>query len=225
MQQSRRLSLVVTLAAAAASWLPAAEVAILDTGYRILAERHEIDGDSIRLFTAGGGVLEVPASQVLQFEAVASVIVPPVAASPIFEPAAPPKTVDELVHDFAGRNGLPASLIHSVIAAESNYDANAVSHKGAVGLMQLMPGTAAELDVADSTSPEQNIRGGTSYLKRMLDRYQGSSDQIALALAAYNAGPGAVDRHNGVPPYSETRLFVRKVLRRFLDAAAPVANR
>jgi soluble lytic murein transglycosylase-like protein len=130
-----------------------------------------------------------------------------------------------LVDDSAGRNGLPASLIHSVIAAESNYDARAVSPKGAVGLMQLMPGTALELAVTDSTSPEQNIRGGTSYLKLMLDRYQGSPDQIARALAAYNAGPGAVDRHNGVPPYTETRLFVRKVLRRFLEEASPLANR
>jgi len=205
--------------------MPAAEIVMLDTGYSILAERHERIGESVRLYTADGGMLEVPASQVIQFEAVASVTVPPEPASPVPEPASPPKTVDEWVDDFAGRNGLPASLIHSVIAAESNYDANAVSHKGAVGLMQLMPGTAAELDVADSTSPEQNIRGGTSYLKLMLDRYQGSPDQIALALAAYNAGPGAVDRHNGVPPYSETRLFVRKVLRRFLDAAGPVVNR
>lgn len=205
--------------------MPAAEIAILDTGYRILADRHEIVGESVRLYTAGGGMLEVPSSQVLQFEAVASVAIPPVAASPVSEPVAPPKTVDELVDDFAGRNGLPASLIHSVISAESNYDTKAVSPKGAVGLMQLMPGTAAELEVADSTSPEQNIRGGTSYLKLMLDRYQGSPDQIALALAAYNAGSGAVDRYNGVPPYSETRLFVRKVLRRFLESAGPVVNR
>ena len=225
MQQSFRLSLVLALAAAAASSLPAAEIAILDTGYRILADRHEIVGESVRLYTQGGGVLEVPSSQVLQFEAVAQVAVPPEPAGPVSETVAPPKTVDELVDDIAGRNGLPSSLIHSVISAESNYDAKAVSPKGAVGLMQLMPGTAADLDVADSTNPEQNIRGGTSYLKLMLDRYQGAPDQIALALAAYNAGPGAVDRHNGVPPYTETRLFVRKVLRRFLEAAGPVANR
>lgn len=205
--------------------MPAAEVAILDTGYRILAERHEVNGESVRLYTADGGMLEVPASQVIQFEAVAQAVEPATEISPAAEPLPVPKTVSELVDDFAGRNGLPASLIHSVISAESNYDAKAVSPKGAVGLMQLMPGTAAELDVADSTSPEQNIRGGTSYLKLMLDRYQGSPNQIALALAAYNAGPGAVDRHNGVPPYTETRLFVRKVLRRFLESAGPVVSR
>lgn len=225
MQQSFRLSLVLALGAAAASWTPAAEIVMLDTGYRILAERHEVTGDTVRLFTADGGTLDVPASQVIQYETVAQTAEPPKAVPAVSEPRPAPKTVSELVDDFAGRNGLPASLIHSVISAESNYDADAVSHKGAVGLMQLMPGTAAELDVADSTNPEQNIRGGTSYLKLMLDRYQGSPDQIALALAAYNAGPGAVDRHNGVPPYAETRLFVRKVLRRFLEAAGPVVNR
>lgn len=225
MQQTFRPSLVLALGAAAASWMPAAEIVMLDTGYRILAERHERIGDTVRLYTAGGGMLEVPASQVIQFETVVRAEEPPKAIPPASEPLPAPKTVSELVDDFAGRNGLPASLIHSVIAAESNYDATAISPKGAVGLMQLMPGTAAELEVADSTSPEQNIRGGTSYLKLMLDRYHGSPDQIALALAAYNAGPGAVDRHNGVPPYSETRLFVRKVLRRFLEAAGPLVNR
>jgi soluble lytic murein transglycosylase-like protein len=224
MQQPVRLSLVLALAATVAV-MPAAEVAILDTGYRILAERHELAGESVRLYMADGGVLELPASQVLQFESIAPSKVSAPLPDPVSEAAAPPKTVDDLVDDFAGRNGLPASLIHSVISAESNYDAGAISPKGAVGLMQLMPGTALELAVTDSTSPEQNIRGGTSYLKLMLDRYQGSPDQIARALAAYNAGPGAVDRHNGVPPYTETRLFVRKVLRRFLEETSPLANR
>lgn len=225
MQQLVHVSLVLALAATFAPRLPAAEIAVLDTGYHILADRHEMAGESVRLYSAGGGVLELPASQILRFETVAAAPTPSRQAEAAPEPPPPPKTVDELVEDFAGRSGLPASLIHSVIAAESNYDSSAVSPKGAVGLMQLMPATAAELEVADSTSPEENIRGGTSYLKLMLDRYEGSPDQIAKALAAYNAGPGAVDRHNGVPPYGETRLFVRKVLRRFLEEAGPVASR
>jgi hypothetical protein len=97
-------------------------------------------------------------------------------------------------------------------AAESGFDPRAVSPKGALGLMQLMPGTARELGVSDPFDPAQSVRGGARYLRRLLDRFGGRLD---LALAAYNAGPGAVEEHGGVPPYRETREYVRKVIRIF----------
>lgn len=100
-------------------------------------------------------------------------------------------------------------LIYSVIMAESGGKADAISSKGARGLMQLMDSTASEMGVADSLSPHQNIVGGTKYLRQLLDRYNGN---MKLALAAYNAGPGVVSKYNGVPPYSETRRYVEKVL-------------
>ena len=117
--------------------------------------------------------------------------------------------------ELAERERVHPDLIHSVIAAESAGDPSAVSHAGAIGLMQLMPETAAELAV-DPYQADQNVRGGARYLREMLERYAGRDDQLVLALAAYNAGPGAVDRYNGIPPYAETRAYVRRVLERFL---------
>jgi soluble lytic murein transglycosylase len=106
-------------------------------------------------------------------------------------------------------NRLEPALVLAVIAAESAFDPLARSVKGALGLMQLMPETARELGVADPFDPDANVAGGTRYLRRMLDRFGGD---FTLALAAYNAGPSAVDRHGGVPPYPETRSYVERVL-------------
>ncbi len=103
-------------------------------------------------------------------------------------------------------------LLASVVRAESGGNILAVSRTGAQGLMQLMPGTAAELGVADSFRADQNINGGTAYLDALLLRYH---DHLALALAAYNAGPAAVDKYHGVPPYRETRAYVARVIREF----------
>jgi soluble lytic murein transglycosylase-like protein len=106
------------------------------------------------------------------------------------------------------RQGIPPALVKAVIAAESAFDSRAVSRKGAQGLMQLMPATAASLGVADPFEPGQNVAGGTSYLKAMIDRY----GDLSRAIAAYNAGPGAVDRYGGIPPYRETQAYVDRVL-------------
>jgi soluble lytic murein transglycosylase-like protein len=119
-----------------------------------------------------------------------------------------PTRFDALIEAAARRYELPAALIKAVIQVESNFNPMAVSVAGAKGLMQLMDVTAASLGVKDSFDPVQNIEGGAAYLRRLLDRY----GQVPLALAAYNAGPGTVDRYGGIPPYAETQAYVRRVL-------------
>lgn len=109
----------------------------------------------------------------------------------------------------AARNGIDPSLLTGLIRAESNFDPNAGSPAGAQGLAQLMPGTAASLGVTDPLDPVQSIEGGAKYLRQQLDRFGGD---VTKALAAYNAGPGAVERFGGVPPYEETQNYVRRVL-------------
>jgi hypothetical protein len=114
---------------------------------------------------------------------------------------------EELVQEHSQRQSLRPELVRAVIQVESGFDPRATSSKGAMGLMQLMPDTARALGVVNAYDPDENIRGGTRYLRQLLDKF--GSEQ--LALAAYNAGPGAVDRYDGVPPYRETKDYVRKV--------------
>ncbi len=116
--------------------------------------------------------------------------------------------LNQLVQDVSNRHGLAPELLSAVVQVESGGDPQAVSRAGARGLMQLMPDTARLLGVWDSFDPALNLDGGARYLKSMLERYEGDLDK---ALGAYNAGPGAVDRHNGVPPYAETQRYVEKV--------------
>jgi soluble lytic murein transglycosylase-like protein len=114
------------------------------------------------------------------------------------------------VADHAARHALDPDLVRAVIRVESGWNPRAVSRKGAMGLMQLMPATAAEYGVADPFNPTENIRAGVAYLRRLIDRFDGRTE---LALAAYNAGPGAVERyHRTVPPYRETRAYVRRIV-------------
>ena len=116
---------------------------------------------------------------------------------------------DNLIRRAADYHKVSFGLIKAVVHAESAFNARAASRKGALGLMQLMPGTAREMGVREVFNPEQNILGGTRYLKKMLEIY---NEDIRLSLAAYNAGPAAVDRNGGVPPFPETHRFIRKVL-------------
>lgn len=119
---------------------------------------------------------------------------------------------DEIVDQASAAFNLPAKLIKSVIEKESNYNPNAVSPAGASGLMQLMPGTARGLGVKDIFDPAENIFAGSKYLRQMMDRY---GNNIELALAAYNAGPGNVDKYGGIPPFKETQDYVKKVTNTF----------
>jgi soluble lytic murein transglycosylase-like protein len=118
----------------------------------------------------------------------------------------------EMLAHAGDAHNIDTDLLASVVRAESGGQVKAVSRTGAKGLMQLMPGTASEMGVEDAFRPEQNIAGGTAYLDSLLTRYH---DNVALALAAYNAGPGAVDKYHGVPPYRETRAYVARVIREF----------
>jgi soluble lytic murein transglycosylase-like protein len=120
-----------------------------------------------------------------------------------------PQEYEQLIQSSAAKYGVSAALVKAVIQAESGYNPNAVSRAGASGLMQLMPGTAKQLKVADAFNPKQNVDGGVRYLKFLLDTLKGD---VSLALAAYNAGMGKVAKYGGIPPYEETRTYVSRVL-------------
>jgi len=191
--------------------LHAAEQITLKNGYNLLCDHREQEGDRVRLFTSkdGGNFVEVDAAEIASVEAVPD---PPVVPTPAAEPKLSSADVHELIAQAGASHNLDMDLLASVVRAESGGNIHAVSRTGAQGLMQLMPGTAAELGVTDSFRADQNINGGTAYLDALLLRYH---DHLALALAAYNAGPAAVDKYHGVPPYRETRLYVARVIREF----------
>ncbi|HTH53799.1 MAG TPA: lytic transglycosylase domain-containing protein [Edaphobacter sp.] len=197
----------------------AAEHVTLKNGFELDCSRQEIRGDRVRLyFASNGNYLDVAADAVAKVEEVPDP--PPAAALPEESVAKHPGVAAELtpaeMHTMlahaGGEHNIDADLLASVVRAESGGHVRAVSRVGAQGLMQLMPKTAGELGVDDAFQPEQNIAGGTAYLDQLLIRYH---DNVALALAAYNAGPAAVDRYHGVPPYRETRAYVARVIREF----------
>jgi soluble lytic murein transglycosylase-like protein len=197
--------LAALLAIVGSCW--AGESAVLKTGFRIHVDRHETDGRVVRLY-ANGGVMEFPAWRVAGFEPDEEV------AKPAELQTSVPLSAEELITAAANRQGLPADFVRSVVAAESGFRANAVSNKGAIGLMQLMPATARDYG-ANPQDPKQNVEAGTQYLRDLLLKYRDDDDQVRRALAAYNAGPGAVDRYHGIPPYRETLAYVERVLRKY----------
>ncbi len=188
--------------------LAAGEYAVLASGFRLHVERHERDGEMVRLFTSGG-VIELPAAEIRAFEH--EDYSPPPAPVLVAAPAVAAVSPEELVREAAKRYGLPEEFLHSVAAVESGYRPEAISPKGAIGIMQLMPGTAAELN-ADPHDPLQNVDAGARHLRDLLLKYDGG---VYRALAAYNAGAGAVSRYDGIPPYKETQDYVQKVFERY----------
>jgi len=198
----------------------AGEYAVLQNGFRIHAQRHELNGTSVRLFT-DSGTMDLPSGNVSAFEQEEytppppAPPAPPPAIVPVAKAIAPPPTPLELLQEAASKHGLRPEFVRSVAMAESALKTNAVSPKGALGLMQLMPGTAADLGV-DPKDPKQNAEAGARYLRSLLEKYKNSPDPVRLALAAYNAGPAAVDRYRNIPPFRETQAYVERVLRQYL---------
>jgi len=236
-----RLFRPITVAAVLlATQLPAlgAELAVLRNGFTIRFERREQTGNTTRLYT-GSGYVDIASDQIASFEAEEAPVPAPAepaavsASLPSATPATPALTsasiakvsspavsatsgtkvdLDQLVQDAAKRNRLDPDFVSSVIKAESNFKARAVSRKGAQGLMQLMPSTAALLGVTDPFDPKANVDAGTAHLSALLDQYH---DDPVKALAAYNAGAHRVKQYNGVPPYQETRAYINKIVRDF----------
>jgi len=194
------------------------EYAVLSNGFRLQADRHEQVGAVVRLIT-GAAATEIPAGEIARFEPDDQIPPPPLAPlAPAPNRDRQPEAPDakQLVRQSAERHGLPLEFVDSVARAESGYRTGAISPKGAIGVMQLMPRTAAAL-AANPFDPAENIEAGARLLRDLLVKYDGSAQ---LALAAYNAGSGAVDRHGGVPPYRETRLYVDRVIRDYLRRTA-----
>lgn len=193
-----------------------AEYVVLRTGARLSVTGYELLGDKYRL-QMKGGTAEVAAEDVAGIE-------PDEIFEALPEPLSANTPFHEIIRAAAVRYGVDADLIHCVIAVESNFNPKAVSLKNARGLMQLVPKTAARMGVKNIFDPKENVDGGTRYLRDMLARYH---NDVALALAAYNAGPESVVRYgNRVPPYPETQNYVRKIARAYakFKAQAVAAN-
>lgn len=198
--------------------LPArADYVVLRSGARLNVTGYEILGEKYRLHLQGG-VAEVPVDDIVAIE-----------PEEVFEPSTEPLTektpFQKLILAAASRYQMDPDLIHSVISIESNFNPKAVSRKNARGLMQLMPRTAELLGVKDPFDPEQNIDGGTRYLRDLLRKYK---NNLTLALAAYNAGPDSVDKYgHRVPPYLETMKYVQRIAKTYAklkaDASGPAS--
>jgi soluble lytic murein transglycosylase-like protein len=190
-----------------AFFLFSAEEIVLNTGYRLPSDRHEIVGENLRIHTASGTV-EIPRASVASIEVIETIEqpappAPPVATAPAALPPAVKSPKDHL-RDAANLHGLPPEILLSIAKIESAFQTNALSPKGAIGVMQLMPGTARALNV-NPYDTRENIEGGARLLRDLLVQYERYPDQVYRALSAYNAGPGAVQKYNGIPPYRETQ--------------------
>lgn len=206
------LAILVAASAFGADGAPeACQTAVLRNGFTMEYARSEAAGPVTRLWLcAGAGFVEIPGERIERLEQSRSA--PP--AAPVHEPAAsgPPAVEDpigKLIASAASRSRIDPDFVASVVRAESAFNPAAVSSKGALGLMQLMPQTAAWLGVDNLLDPAANLEGGTRYLRQLLDRYGGDA---ATALAAYNAGPQRVAQYGGVPPYRETRAYITRVI-------------
>jgi soluble lytic murein transglycosylase-like protein len=217
------ISLAALGALATTAW--AGELVTLRNGFAMHCNHHAAVENHVRLYLGAGenNYIEFAPQEIAQVEKVADP--PPAvidndpgkeAVAPALGPAKEtklsPADLHQMLAKAGGEHNLDVDLLASLVKAESGGNVRAVSRAGARGLMQLMPATATELGVADSFKPDQNVRGGSTYLDALLTRYR---DNLALALAAYNAGPAALDRYRGIPPYSETRAYVARVIHEF----------
>src|SRR5919108_2022991 len=184
----------------------ASDLAILRNGFSIHHERREVLGAVTRLYVVAdnSSYVDVSTDQIDHFEKDFSL-------PPATKPESP-KSLDEIINTISDRHHLDPDLINSVIHAESAFNPRAVSPKGAQGLMQLMPGTASQLGVRNAFDPHDNVEGGTTYLRQLLEQ---NNFDLIKALAAYNAGPHRVQRYRGIPPYYETRAYVARIVRDF----------
>lgn len=196
-----------------------AEIVFLSSGKTLSVKAHRVEGDSIILTLRGGG--EVTCDQSLIEKIVADEVpheepkppvpapAPPVAQQPAVDPALLERTpYGEIIAAMSEAHGVDPMLVRALIQVESNYRPRARSNKGAMGLMQLMPATARAYKVRNPYDPKANIAAGVEHLKGLIDRWGG----VELALAAYNAGEGAVKKFKGIPPYRETRNYVSRIL-------------
>ena len=194
----------------------AAEHITLTNGFDLICDHRVAEGDHVRLYLDGGNFVEVSPSQIALTEHIDLPVVPVTTKNAETAQTSENKLTDPELHELLAKPGqmhdLDIDLLAIVVKQESGGQVHAVSRTGARGLMQLMPRTAAELGVGDSFAPGDNVSGGTAYLDSLLKRYH---ENLALALAAYNAGPGAVDRWHGVPPYRETRAYVARIIHEF----------
>lgn len=196
----------------------AAEHITLKNGFDLVCDHRQADGSRVRLYLDSGNTnfVDVAAGEIAGVE---HVDLPPAAdpapakqAGPIEDSHLTPELMHEMLAKAGEAHDLDVDLLASIVRAESGGNPHAVSRAGAQGLMQLMPKTAANLGVENSFVPNANINGGTAYLDALLKKYH---NNLALALAAYNAGPAAVDRWHGIPPYHETRTYVARVIHEF----------
>ena len=197
-----------------------AKFVVLQSGSHLPMDRWEKSGDQILIYREGG-ILTLAAADVVEFLEEIDAPQPVAVVVAIAEAVARPEVLQTdpklVIAEMAEQYGLPAKFVSSVARAESAYRMDAVSPKGAIGVMQLMPGTARELGV-DPSDVRQNIEGGTKLLRDLLVQYQNDPDQVRKALAAYNAGAGAVAKYGGVPPYRETQNYVDRVLKNYQGA-------
>ena len=196
--------------------LRAAERITLNNGFVMKCDHYaRVDG-RVRLYLSAGedNYIEFAPDQISTVETLPDPPAPVVTSAAPQKPDAKltPADLGEMLARAGKVHNIDVDLLASVVKAESGGNPRAVSSAGAQGLMQLMPGTASDLGVNDSFAPDQNVRGGSTYLDALLTRY---NDNLALALAAYNAGPAAVDKYHGIPPYSQTRVYVARVIHEF----------
>ncbi len=226
--------LVCLLAAASGGVLRAAERVELANGFTMRCDHHALVQGRMRLYSdaGSGNFIEVAPDSVARFDAISEQPTTPMAAQPVMlsgaqptpeptatrqattqpQPALNRRQLQPILASAGREHDLDVDLLASIVQAESANRPHAMSHAGAEGLMQLMPATAQTLGVRNAFAPEENVHGGAAYLDTLLARYH---ENLALALAAYNAGPAAVDRWHGIPPYRETRLYVARVIHLF----------